>query len=265
MDGLRERRYKRIVALVGAGISVAAGIPDFRSRGGLYDQMRAQGFKNPMSVFTADFLEKEPRTFYEMFKKLRTDHVKPTLVHWFLRLLYDQGCLLRCYTQNIDALERKVEIPMEYIVEAHGTMSEACCLKCGKASTAKELWACWGSGEGELPRCAFARLRRPSSPRCCILWRAVESAIHRVFSAGHGERRPCVDNGDISKCRAIRFAGPKGWPNLSSFANQSTCALCDAASSMGTSDPVGALQMAPSTEGCEYHRGMRGTYSESHW
>mmetsp|Transcript_1854 Transcript_1854/g.3837 ORF Transcript_1854/g.3837 Transcript_1854/m.3837 type:complete len:772 (+) Transcript_1854:31-2346(+) len=154
MDGLRERRYKRIVALVGAGISVAAGIPDFRSRGGLYDQMRAQGFKNPMSVFTADFLEKEPRTFYEMFKKLRTDHVKPTLVHWFLRLLYDQGCLLRCYTQNIDALERKVEIPMEYIVEAHGTMSEACCLKCGKASTAKELWACWGSGEGELPRCA---------------------------------------------------------------------------------------------------------------
>jgi len=163
VKGLREQRYSRIVALVGAGISVAAGVPDFRSPGGLYDQMRAQGFQHPMQVFTADFLRENPKSFYNMFSQLRTDHLTPTMVHYFLKLLNDQGCLLRCYTQNIDALERKVGLPTERLVEAHGTMAEARCLKCGVASTPEVLWAEWNSGNGQLPRCA--------SPGCTGLLR----------------------------------------------------------------------------------------------
>lgn len=152
LEGLRQKRYTRVVALVGAGISVAAGVPDFRSPGGLYDQMRSQGFEHPMQVFTAEFLRQNPWQFYKMFSQIRTEHLSPTRVHSFIRSLDDQGCLLRCYTQNIDGLERKVGLPAERIVEAHGTMCEARCSECGTASTPEALWAEWE--REQLPRCA---------------------------------------------------------------------------------------------------------------
>jgi NAD-dependent SIR2 family protein deacetylase len=152
MEGLRQKQFTRVVALVGAGISVAAGIPDFRSPGGLYDQLRKQGFEHPMQVFTADFLKTHPQQFYEIFSQIRTDHFSPTRVHEFIRLLDDHGCLLRCYTQNIDGLERKVGLPAERVVEAHGTMCEARCLQCNTASTPEALWAEWE--KGRFPRCS---------------------------------------------------------------------------------------------------------------
>jgi len=161
MEGLRQKRYTRVVALVGAGISVAAGVPDFRSPGGLYDQLHSQGVEQPMSVFTEDFLREDPEKFYQIFEQIRTEHLSPTRAHKFLRVLDDQGCLLRCYTQNIDGLERKVGLPAERVIEAHGTMCDARCLECGTASTPKILWAEWESKR--LPRC--------TSPGCSGLLR----------------------------------------------------------------------------------------------
>lgn len=39
VNGLRDNKFKKVVFLTGAGISVAAGIPDFRSPGGLYSTL----------------------------------------------------------------------------------------------------------------------------------------------------------------------------------------------------------------------------------
>lgn len=39
-------------------------------------------------------------------KELFPGQYQPTPTHHFIKLLADRGLLLRCYTQNIDGLER---------------------------------------------------------------------------------------------------------------------------------------------------------------
>ena len=56
---------------------------------------------------------------------------KPTYAHCFIRLLHEKGILLRCYTQNLDGLERVTGIPETALVEAHGSFATASCIECG--------------------------------------------------------------------------------------------------------------------------------------
>ena len=55
---------------------------------------------------------------------------RPTPGHAFIRLLHDKDLLVRCYTQNIDGLERLAGLPGDSLVEAHGTFSSASCSRC---------------------------------------------------------------------------------------------------------------------------------------
>ena len=48
MQGLKEGKFKRILVMTGAGISVSAGIPDFRTPGsGLYDNLQEYDLPYP--------------------------------------------------------------------------------------------------------------------------------------------------------------------------------------------------------------------------
>lgn len=63
---------KRIVCMVGAGISVAAGIPDFRSpQTGLYSQLAKYDLPHPHAVFELSFFKENPAPFYLLAKVLR--------------------------------------------------------------------------------------------------------------------------------------------------------------------------------------------------
>jgi NAD-dependent deacetylase sirtuin 2 len=120
---------KKILVMCGAGISVSAGIPDFRSPGiGLYDNLEKYRLTQPTDVFTLDFFKKTPEPFFDLSKELFPGKFKPTIVHHFIRLLSDKNLLLRNYTQNIDCLERISGVPEDKIVEAHGTFVTAHCL-----------------------------------------------------------------------------------------------------------------------------------------
>ena len=50
--GLKNNQFKKIVVLTGAGISVSAGIPDFRSPGtGVYANLQKYNLPYPEALF----------------------------------------------------------------------------------------------------------------------------------------------------------------------------------------------------------------------
>jgi len=150
--GLNNGIYKKVVVMCGAGISVAAGIPDFRTPGtGLYDNLQKYNLPTPQAVFSLDFFRSNPLPFCNLAKELYPGKIKPTDCHNFVLLLASKGILLRCFTQNIDGLERLAGVPVELLMEAHGGFSEAHCIDCHKSVSSelvKEiLW------RDEVPRC----------------------------------------------------------------------------------------------------------------
>ncbi|XP_062370463.1 NAD-dependent protein deacetylase sirtuin-2 [Cinclus cinclus] len=127
---LKSDRCKNVVCMVGAGISTSAGIPDFRSPGtGLYSNLQSYDLPYPEAIFEIGFFKKHPEPFFALARELYPGQFKPTICHYFMRLLQDKGLLLRCYTQNIDTLERVAGLDPELLVEAHGTFFTSHCLR----------------------------------------------------------------------------------------------------------------------------------------
>lgn len=128
---------KNIVVVVGAGISTSAGIPDFRSKGGIYDEVNNSldynelGLSTPEELFHMEIFQEDPRPFYSFAKSsLYASSPDFTPSHKFLALLDKMQMLRRIYTQNIDGLEVKAGISPNKVVYAHGSLSTSTCLRC---------------------------------------------------------------------------------------------------------------------------------------
>uniref|UniRef100_A0A8C0S5U9 NAD-dependent protein deacetylase sirtuin-2 n=1 Tax=Canis lupus familiaris TaxID=9615 RepID=A0A8C0S5U9_CANLF len=125
---MQSERCRRVICLVGAGISTSAGIPDFRSPStGLYANLEKYHLPYPEAIFEIGYFKKHPEPFFALAKELYPGQFKPTVCHYFIRLLKEKGLLLRCYTQNIDTLERVAGLD-EDLVEAHGTFYTSHCI-----------------------------------------------------------------------------------------------------------------------------------------
>mmetsp|Transcript_625 Transcript_625/g.632 ORF Transcript_625/g.632 Transcript_625/m.632 type:complete len:247 (-) Transcript_625:495-1235(-) len=127
IENLKSGKYKKVTVLTGAGISVSAGIPDFRSpKIGLYATLKEKyDMDDPSEIFSIDKFYSEPELFYDFCKELNWDKYDPTPTHYFIGFLHHKGLLDMNFTQNIDALESKAGIPQEKLVPAHGNMSGA--------------------------------------------------------------------------------------------------------------------------------------------
>jgi NAD-dependent histone deacetylase SIR2 len=126
---LRSGKAKRVVFLVGAGISTSAGIPDFRSPDtGLYANLKHLDLERPEDVFTIDFFRNNPLPFYTFAHELAPGKFRPTLTHSFMSLLNDKGLLYQVFTQNIDTLERQAGVPPAKLMEAHGSFATSGCI-----------------------------------------------------------------------------------------------------------------------------------------
>jgi hypothetical protein len=105
---MRGPRCKNVIVMCGAGISVSAGIPDFRTPGtGLYDNLQKYDLPTPQSIFELDYFRERPDAFYRLCAELWPDNYAPTPTHHFITELHARGLLRRCFTQVIasDCLE----------------------------------------------------------------------------------------------------------------------------------------------------------------
>lgn len=58
-------------------------------------------------MFDIEFFRENPEPFFQLSQVLYpSGRYRPTLGHYFMRLLHEKKRLLRVYTQNIDGLER---------------------------------------------------------------------------------------------------------------------------------------------------------------
>lgn len=152
-EKIKEGFYRRILVMVGAGISTDSGIPDFRSpTSGLYSKLQEYSLPYPEAIFDLSYFLDDPSPFLRLSQELLPGRHHPNSAHYFLRLLHDKGVLLRLYTQNIDGLERAAGIPTEKLVEAHGTFASATCTMCLKEYPGETFRD--AVMKSEVPRCS---------------------------------------------------------------------------------------------------------------
>jgi NAD-dependent deacetylase len=125
------KKASNIVVLTGAGISTESGIPDFRSKTGVYQQA-------PEYILSLDYFLEQPKEFYQFaLENLYYPNAKPNIGHKILAEWEKQGRIGQIITQNIDGLHQKAG--NQKVIEFHGTMRTASCLNCGTSYTTEQL------------------------------------------------------------------------------------------------------------------------------
>ena len=137
-----EQKYKllneiiavssHIVFLGGAGVSTESGIPDFRSKDGLYRKTDKRFSRyRPEYLLSDTCINIEPKVFFAYFRKnLDARDVEPNAAHRKLAEMEQCGKLDGVITQNIDGLHQKAG--SRNVQEIHGSALRSYCVSCKK-------------------------------------------------------------------------------------------------------------------------------------
>lgn len=141
-----------IVFFGGAGVSTESGIPDFRSKDGLYNQKYKYP---PEEILSHTFFMKNTEEFYEFYReKMNSLKYNPNVTHKFLADLEKKGKLKAIVTQNIDGLHQKAGSSNVY--ELHGSVLRNYCMNCDKFYNAEYIFSQPG-----IPRCKCGGIIKP--------------------------------------------------------------------------------------------------------
>ncbi|EFO7245623.1 NAD-dependent protein deacylase [Listeria monocytogenes] len=133
MNKLNEalKKAERIVFLTGAGVSVPSGIPDYRSKNGLY-----AGMSSPEYMLGHTCLVREPDKFYQFVtENMYYPDAEPNAIHTKMAEIEAEKDVT-IITQNIDGLHEKAG--SKKVVNFHGSLYHCYCQKCGMSVTAQE-------------------------------------------------------------------------------------------------------------------------------
>jgi len=146
------------VVFTGAGISTESGIPDFRSPGGIWDQMKPIEFD--------DFLRSAAMRREAWRRRFATQDMfasaRPNDGHKAVAELVVRGKVESVITQNIDNLHQDSGVPVDRIVELHGNTTYATCLDCAKRYEIP-LLRNFFEKDGEVPDCACGGYIKPAT------------------------------------------------------------------------------------------------------
>lgn len=141
-----------IVFFGGAGVSTESGIPDFRSKDGLYNQKYDYP---PEEILSHTFFWHNTEEFYKFYKdKMNCLKYEPNITHIKLAELENQGKLKAVITQNIDGLHQKAGSKNVY--ELHGSVRRNYCVECGKSYNAEYIFSSNG-----IPKCSCGGIIKP--------------------------------------------------------------------------------------------------------
>jgi len=149
---------EHFIAFTGAGISTESGVPDYRSKGGIWDKFQP--------VYIDEFMNsRDARIKYwkrkaELYPALIA--AEPNAAHRGLAELYKLGLLKKIITQNIDGLHQKAEIPDEAVVELHGNNMRVRCMTCGRISSIHEAQERIAAGD-TAPECKCGGYLKPDT------------------------------------------------------------------------------------------------------
>lgn len=141
-----------IVFFGGAGVSTESGIPDFRSKDGLYNQKYDYP---PEEILSHTFFMKNTEEFYKFYKdKMNSLKYKPNITHIKLAELEKSGILKSVITQNIDGLHQ--EAGSKVVYELHGSVLRNYCMKCNKFYDAEYVF-----NSNDIPKCECGGIIKP--------------------------------------------------------------------------------------------------------
>jgi NAD-dependent deacetylase len=141
-------RARRVVVFTGAGISTESGIPDFRSPGGVWSQMKPIYYQE----FVGD-ADKRREAWRRTFTgAMRWTGAKPNAGHLAVARLVKAGKVRAVITQNVDNLHQDSGVPDDLVIELHGNASYAVCLDCAERHELEELKESFLKA-GEIPYC----------------------------------------------------------------------------------------------------------------
>ena len=142
----------RIVILSGAGLSTAAGIPDFRGPDGLWTRDPYAELVSNLSWYLRD--EDVRKAAWKRRADPAAWAATPTKAHRAIAALERQGRLRAVVTQNTDGLQQLAGSAADSVLEVHGSMRTWRCEMCGRTGPMEDMVTRVNAGE-EDPRCPF--------------------------------------------------------------------------------------------------------------
>ncbi len=140
----------RLLVLTGAGLSTAAGIPDYRGPDGVWTRDPAAERASRSDVYASDPAVRQRA--WRVLEARAADPPRPTRAHRALVAAERAGRLLGVVTQNIDGLHLAAGTSPGRLVELHGTTARVRCLACGARRPTPEVVERVRRGDPD-PRC----------------------------------------------------------------------------------------------------------------